>query len=84
MYRYKRDIIKRLNSKCSYTKDEDFCVGHRKSTGGRPTETITLTIDCFKNICMMANNNEGKKVRTYYLILEKYLKNIVKKNLTVK
>jgi hypothetical protein len=41
---------------------------------GRPNETIFLTTDCFKMLCMTANNDFGDKVRNYYLLLEKIFK----------
>lgn len=43
----------------------------------KPQQQITLTTECFKAICMMSNNDMGKKVRTYYLDLEKVFKRYV-------
>lgn len=43
-------------------------------TGGRPSEIIMLTIDCFKGMCMLSQNDAGCKVREYYLDLEQVSK----------
>jgi hypothetical protein len=40
------------------------------SVGGRPSETVMLTVNGFKQICMMAETAQGRKVREYYLQLE--------------
>lgn len=38
---------------------------------GRPTEHIFLSVECFKAMCMTANTAQGKRVRRYYLDLER-------------
>ena len=42
--------------------------------GGTNKEEIMLTVDCFKSMCMLANSEIGKKVKNYYLDLEKVFK----------
>ena len=42
--------------------------------GGSNKETIFLTVDCFKSLCMLSNNNIGKQTKQYYLDLEKVFK----------
>lgn len=42
-----------------------------KPQGGRPSEKIQLTIDCFKMWAMMANTAKGQEVRLWYLQVEK-------------
>lgn len=65
-----------------FTVDTDYQVGNitllerrannlTSKRGGQNKETIMLTIECFKALCMMPNNEMGKKVRQYYLDLEK-------------
>lgn len=39
--------------------------------GGRPSESIKLTIDCFKSLGMMAGTQKGKEVRRYFLECER-------------
>ena len=70
--KYKTHIKKRLE-KLNCIEGENFSRTFVK-TKGRPSEQIMLTVDCFKQLCMMANNINGKKVRSYYLILEKIFK----------
>jgi phage anti-repressor protein len=52
--------------------------------GGRPKETIMLTVDCFKNFCMVASTPKAKVIRSYYIkmenIMHEYYKNFKIKN----
>jgi phage anti-repressor protein len=45
-----------------------------KRGGGKNEENIMLTVDYFKNMCMMPRNEIGKQVQRYYLDLEKVVK----------
>lgn len=54
-----------------FSEGQDFFCEPRKSTGGRPGEEIYLTKDCFKAFCMMAGTEKGRKVRTYFIEVEK-------------
>lgn len=38
--------------------------------GGQNKETIFLTVDCFKNFCMIASTPKAKTVRSYYIKME--------------
>ncbi|BAU12900.1 hypothetical protein LEP3755_34330 [Leptolyngbya sp. NIES-3755] len=61
----------------NFEEEVDFSGIHRKTpSGGRPSERIYLTIDCFKQFCMMAGTERGKEVRKYFLQCEKELKEI--------
>jgi len=57
---------------------------HQEQTtqGGHNKETILLTIDCFKMLCMRSNTKKANKVRQYYVDLEKlideYKDNLIK------
>ena len=42
--------------------------------GGRPSEKISLTIDCFKSLGMMAGTENGKEIRRYFLDCERQAK----------
>lgn len=44
--------------------------------GGRPSDQILLTIDCFKSLGMMAGTEKGKEVRLYFLECEKQFKQL--------
>ncbi len=45
--------------------------------GGRPSEKIFLSIDCFKSLGMMAGTAKGKEVRQYFLKCERIAKQAV-------
>lgn len=42
--------------------------------GGRPSESIKLTVDCFKSLAMMAGTEKGKEIRRYFLECERLAK----------
>jgi phage anti-repressor protein len=48
--------------------------GTKKSSGGRPSEHIALSVDCFKSLGMMAGTDKGKEVRRYFLQCEQVVK----------
>lgn len=52
--------------------------------GGQNKETILLTVDCFKNFCMIAATSKAKVIRAYYIkmenIMHEYFKNFKIKN----
>ena len=56
----------------------------RNQVGGRPKETIMLTVDCFKSFCMIASTPKAKTIRSYYIkmenIMHEYYKNFKTKN----
>jgi phage anti-repressor protein len=45
--------------------------------GGHNREQISLTIDCFKSLAMMAGTSKGKEVRQYFLKCERIAKQAV-------
>jgi phage anti-repressor protein len=57
----------------SYKKDIDYTIKNQKSTGGRPSELIMLTPNCFKRLCMRSKTKKAEEIRTYFIELEKYL-----------
>lgn len=71
----------------SYSKISDykiilnFASGRPEAkNGGQNKETILVTPDCFKMLCMRSNTKKSKKVQKYYIELEKLLdkyKNII-------
>lgn len=50
----------------------------KSPTGGRPSEQLYLTVDCFKQLCMMANTEKGREVRKYFLECERKLKDVLR------
>ena len=63
----KRTLIK------TYTEKIDYSVETQSSTGGRPAETIMLTPDCFKRLCMLSKTAKAEHVRTYFIEVEAHL-----------
>ena len=69
----RKDSIKRTLIE-TYRENIDYKVSINKSTtAGRPSESIFLTPDCFKRICMLTKSSKGEEVRSYYIQLEKHL-----------
>ncbi|HYX15676.1 MAG TPA: hypothetical protein VE944_15170, partial [Nostoc sp.] len=48
------------------------------SKSGRPVEKIYLTVECFKEMGMLAKSEEGKQIRKYFLTCEAIAKQSVK------
>ncbi len=48
----------------------------QNSKGGRPSEHIVLTIDCFKSLGMMAGTEKAREIRRYFLECERQLKKL--------
>ena len=56
----------------------DFSGYNRKSPqGGRPSHSYRLTVDCFKELGMLAKTEKGKLVRKYFLECERVAKGII-------
>ncbi len=69
----RKDSLKRTLIE-SYRKNIDYKITIEKSTNaGRPKETIYLTPDCFKRLCMLTKSSKGEEVRSYYIQLEKHI-----------
>ncbi len=58
---------------CEYgfTEGQDFCSFLSESTGGRPAQDASLSIDMAKEICMIQRSEKGKIARLYFIQLEK-------------
>jgi phage anti-repressor protein len=68
-----RGNIKKTLSE-TYREKIDYKISNNKSiNAGRPRETIYLTPDCFKRICMLTKSSKGEEVRSYYIQLEKHI-----------
>jgi phage anti-repressor protein len=65
----------------NFTQSTDYQVfiqNDKNPKGGRPTEQIKLTTDCAKSFAMLAQTENGKIVRNYFLQCEKALEAINK------
>lgn len=80
VYLHKRSLVRKLKD---YVEGKDFYTSSCKSpTGGRPSENIMLSVECFKTLCIVSQNDFGKKTRDYYITIEEASKNIWKNLLT--
>lgn len=69
-YTYKGNQVRSLKSS-GLTKDVDYMVFITNDKNGRPREDYFLTIDGFKQWCMMAKTDKGKETRLFYLRIER-------------
>lgn len=54
------------------TEGEDFLTNRAKtSTGGRPSQLIQLTCDALKHFCLLAETEQGRQIRQYFIEAEK-------------
>lgn len=70
----KQLLIKKFNEKVDYkilaTGYSAAKVETQNKHGGNNKETILLTVDCFKNFCMLAGTPKSKEVRKFYIKME--------------
>lgn len=77
-----RNLHKQLKVKTPFDKwgkrrlsdfehDSDFSTFLSESTGGRKGNEFALTVDCAKQIAMMEKTEIGKNVRRYFVLCEK-------------
>ena len=71
---YSRKDVAKRKLESDFVEGVDFSAMLRESSGGRRSECIYLSIDCFKQFCMMAGTERGKQVRLYYIDIEKRFK----------
>ena len=84
------DNRKNVSSVIKTNCDENLALPKRRTScddaiwGGQNKETILLTVDCFKNFCMIASTPKAKTIRSYYIkmenIMHEYYKNFKTKN----
>jgi phage anti-repressor protein len=52
-----------------------------ENRGGHNKETVMLNVDTFKNLCMLAKTDQGKKIRKYYVKLDNVYNELVKEEI---
>ncbi|MEH2174242.1 hypothetical protein [Nostoc sp.] len=60
--------------KSNFIEGEDFLRTGIKSTGGRPSEVLLLSVECFKMLGMIAGTQQGKTIRKYFIECERIAK----------
>jgi len=79
----RKDVAKRSLLNCGFIEELDFHISAEATTTGisaNPKINIFLTVECFKQFCMMSGTDKGKEVRLYFIKCEKSLKEQIKKN----
>lgn len=75
-YAQKQNALNTL--KAYFEEGFDFSCSNMKSpTGGRPGHSYYLTVDCFKELGMLAKTEQGKLVRKYFLDCERIAKRTI-------
>ena len=67
----KRTLLENFENKYDY--DIEKVITKNANGSGNHYEKITLTPDCFKEICMMSRTEKARQVRKYYISIEKLL-----------
>lgn len=71
------DWISEKINKYGFAENIDFVSFSQKNEkGGRPTIEYALTLDTAKEIAMVENNEKGRKIRRYFIEVEKKARNI--------
>lgn len=66
----------------NFIQNEDYKITILPSEKGQiAREEIVLNVDTFKNLCMLAKTNNGKKIRKYYVKLENIYNKIIKEEI---
>ena len=60
-----------------YIPFRKFTKGDKNGFGNKSTKEYYLTIDTSKEICMIENNNNGRKIRRYFIETEKRYREII-------
>jgi len=69
------DWIKYQIESLDLEENFDYLVFHKKvenPDGGRPLQEYSLSVDAAKHIAMASRTEQGKKVRKYFIAMEKY------------
>lgn len=79
------NLIKSLKLKDDFFEEnEDYIIEKiptRKIKGPKFIKTPFLTVNCFKELCFLYNSKKSKQIRSYYIQMEKLLRNLKDKKL---
>lgn len=71
------DWVERRTEKYGFIEGEDFSsIMSKTPTGGRPSTDYIFKLDVAKEIAMVENNEQGRKVRKYFIEIEKRFKQL--------
>lgn len=75
----KRVLMKVSEGVKMFTENADYILFHQTvEKYGRPDETIMMTIDTFKQICLMSKTKKAREIHQYYIKMEKVLHETLK------
>ncbi|NBU33736.1 hypothetical protein EB118_06120 [bacterium] len=77
----KRAIMKHFKNDADY-KVALSTPARRKNEGGFNKETVLLTVDTFKELCMLSGTDKSKEIRKYFLQMEKVFFETLKEELS--
>lgn len=63
--------IQRAIEKYSFENMADYIIVKNDENSGRPREDYIVTLDMAKELCMVSNTEKGRKVRKYFIEVEK-------------
>ena len=64
--------------KLLFRTEKQVVNGRDLGGAGMNQETVMLNVDTFKNLCMIAKTDQGKKIRKYYVKLENIYNELIK------
>ena len=74
------DWIKQRIEQYGFVENQEFFSFSQiceKPQGGRPSKEYYITVDMAKELCMVENNEIGKKLRVYFIEVEKRYRSII-------
>lgn len=63
--------------KSDFIRFHSFVKGDSKGYGNKSTTEYYITIDMAKELCMIENNDTGRKIRRYFIKTEKRYRTII-------
>lgn len=63
--------IQRAVEKYNFENMSDYIIVKNDENSGRPREDYIVTLDMAKELCMVSNTEKGRKVRKYFIEVEK-------------
>ena len=70
-------LIENYSSEVSEEKTEPVGEAEKQETRGRKPEYITLTVNCFKKLCLKSRTEKADQIHDYYIQLEEILNEVV-------
>ena len=74
-----KDWVKRRIEEYGFQEEIDFCSYLSESGGGRPSKEYIFTLDAGKELGMVEKNEEGRKIRNYFIKIDKRARKMMSK-----